>query len=42
MSYPTLLEAETRYDPAASGEGNRFPHVFGPIKTLDALEVRQV
>jgi uncharacterized protein (DUF952 family) len=28
---PTRLDAETRYEPGAGGENERFPHVFGPI-----------
>jgi uncharacterized protein (DUF952 family) len=28
---PTVLNVETRYEPGARGEDERFPHVFGPI-----------
>lgn len=28
---PTMLAAETRYEPAVDGVGERFPHVYGPL-----------
>ncbi len=28
---PTRLACETRYEPGAGGEQERYPHVYGPI-----------
>jgi uncharacterized protein (DUF952 family) len=36
---PTKLESETRYEPGAGGEAERFPHVFGPISAKDVVAV---
>jgi uncharacterized protein (DUF952 family) len=36
---PTLLSAETRYEPGSGGEVERFPHVYGPIEALDVIPV---
>jgi uncharacterized protein (DUF952 family) len=29
---PTLLRAETRYEPGSAGESERFPHVYGELR----------
>jgi uncharacterized protein (DUF952 family) len=29
---PTLLPAETRYEPGTGGEPERFPHVYGALQ----------
>lgn len=39
---PTLLSAETRYEPGSAGEPERFPHVYGPIARSDIIDVRVV
>ncbi len=36
---PTLLSAETRYEPGSGGELERFPHVYGPIQASDVISV---
>ena len=36
---PTALDCETRYEPGSGGEGERFPHVYGPIRSADVTEV---
>jgi uncharacterized protein (DUF952 family) len=36
---PTLLSAETRYEPGSGGEEERFPHVYGPIQAFDVIAV---
>lgn len=30
---PTRLPVETRYEPGAGGESERFPHVYGPLQS---------
>ena len=37
---PTLLPHETRYEPGAGGEVERFPHVNGAVERSDVVEVR--
>jgi uncharacterized protein (DUF952 family) len=32
MVDPTQVEFETRYEPGAGGESERFPHVYGPYR----------
>ena len=39
---PTLLPAETRYEPGALGEAERFPHVYGALPCGQVLSVREV
>jgi uncharacterized protein (DUF952 family) len=39
---PTRLKGETRYEPGARGESERFPHVYGPIESADVIEVTPV
>ncbi len=39
---PTVLIGETRYEPGARGEAERFPHVYGPIGSADVIEVTRV
>jgi uncharacterized protein (DUF952 family) len=36
---PTVLAADTRYEPGAGGEPERFPHVYGPLRRADVAEV---
>lgn len=36
---PTLLIAETRYEPGSGGEAERFPHLYGPIQVSDVVSV---
>jgi uncharacterized protein (DUF952 family) len=36
---PTLLGAETRYEPGSHGELERFPHVYGPIQASEIVSV---
>lgn len=36
---PTRLDAETRYEPGACGEPERFAHVYGPLRPFDVLGV---
>ncbi len=36
---PTLLSAETRYEPGTGGEVERFPHVYGPLQATDVISV---
>jgi uncharacterized protein (DUF952 family) len=38
---PTLLGAETRYEPGAGGEGERFPHVYGSIRRSEVADARR-
>lgn len=37
---PTQLRAETRYEPGAGGEPERFPHVYGELPRNLATSVR--
>jgi uncharacterized protein (DUF952 family) len=39
---PTLLPVETRYEPGAGGEPERFPHVYGPLQREFVAFVRGV
>jgi uncharacterized protein (DUF952 family) len=39
---PTRLSSETRYEPGAGGEPERFPHVYGPLRVSDVLEVNPI
>ena len=39
---PTLLSAETRYEPGSGGEVERFPHVYGTIQASDIISVRDL
>jgi uncharacterized protein (DUF952 family) len=39
---PTRLRGETRYEPGALGEADRFPHVYGPIESADVVEVTRI
>jgi uncharacterized protein (DUF952 family) len=39
---PTRLPVETRYEPGAGGEPERFPHVYGPLRREFAAFVRSV
>jgi uncharacterized protein (DUF952 family) len=34
---PELLDAEIRKEPAAAGDGELFPHVYGPIPTTAVI-----
>jgi uncharacterized protein (DUF952 family) len=36
---PTALDSETRYEPGSRGEPERFPHVYGPVRREDVVEV---
>lgn len=36
---PTQLTGETRYEPGSAGEPERFPHLYGPIRPEDVVEV---
>ncbi len=36
---PTTLAAETRYEPGSLGEDERFPHVYGNVRSADVLSV---
>jgi uncharacterized protein (DUF952 family) len=38
---PTQLHAETRYEPGAGGEPERFPHVYGELRRHAVLVVRE-
>lgn len=39
---PTQLPVETRYEPGAGGEPERFPHVYGPLQREYVAFVRAV
>lgn len=39
---PIRLEAETRYEPGSRGEAERFPHVHGPIRRVDVVDLAAV
>jgi len=39
---PTSLPAETRYEPGARGEPERFPHVYGALPRDQVAFVRRV
>jgi uncharacterized protein (DUF952 family) len=39
---PTRLPVETRYEPGAGGEPERFPHVYGPLQREFVASVRSV
>ena len=39
---PTRLPAETRYEPGAGGEPERFPHVYGALPRDQVAFVRRV
>lgn len=39
---PTRLPAETRYEPGARGESDRFPHVYGALPRDRVAFVRRV
>jgi uncharacterized protein (DUF952 family) len=39
---PTLLPAETRYEPGTGGEPERFPHVYGALQREFVAFVRSV
>lgn len=36
---PTLLAHDTRYEAGSGGEGERFPHVYGPVSRSEVLDV---
>ncbi|HKV67109.1 MAG TPA: DUF952 domain-containing protein [Gaiellales bacterium] len=38
---PTRLPAETRYEPGALGEPERFPHVYGALPRDQVASVRE-
>jgi uncharacterized protein (DUF952 family) len=35
---PTALDSETRYEPGSGDELERFPHVYGSIRSADVVE----
>lgn len=39
---PTLLPAETRYEPGTGGEPERFPHVYGALRRESVAFARGV